>query len=718
MTARRTYGTFEGVFTPTLLAILGVIMYLRLGWVVGNAGVLGALLIIGLSVLITATTGLSLACVATNTRMEAGGPFAIMYRSLGREVAGSLGVPLFFSQSLAVVMYIFGFRDGWMWVFPDHNPLLVDFLSFAVVFGVAFVSAGFAFRIQYLILTVIAVSLFAIFASPVRHFPIVSAEQLWGHFSDANFWAVFAVFFPATTGIMAGANMSGELTNPRRSIPLGTLSAILLSSVIYILLALWCAHAALPEELRSDYTILIERALWGPPVLAGLLGATFSSALSSFVGAPRILQAMGAKKLLPGASWFAATSASGEPRNALVATSLIVCAGLLMRNLNDIAALITMFFLITYCALNVIVLLESSLGLLSFRPSLMVPRIVPLTGAVGCVFAMFIINPVFSLVACALVVSIYVYLVGHNVGEEDSDTRSSFFEAMAAWAFVRLSVFDRDNPRTWKPNILVPLEDPSEIAGEYRFLLDLGRPEGSLKLLGLATARTAGELGPEIASLGNYFRRDKLFTTWSTIDCADYFNGAVTGLQALQSAFFRPNVMVLRVPDVIERHDECLRIVSEARRARVGVLLLAEHEKSGYGKRQVINLWVRPEEDEDLARALHRGAMHLAILFSIQIARAWNARLNLISAVSDPEKEEQARLYLENIIEACRLPASASCHILSGDLMACISKAPQSDLEVMGLQTEPDMGFIETMVKSTRSSHVFVLDSGREDALA
>lgn len=114
MTARRTYGTFEGVFTPTLLAILGVIMYLRLGWVVGNAGVLGALLIIGLSVLITATTGLSLACVATNTRMEAGGPFAIMYRSLGREVAGSLGVPLFLSQSLAVVMYIFGFRDGWM----------------------------------------------------------------------------------------------------------------------------------------------------------------------------------------------------------------------------------------------------------------------------------------------------------------------------------------------------------------------------------------------------------------------------------------------------------------------------------------------------------------------------------------------------------------------------------------------------------------------------
>ncbi|MBZ0185548.1 MAG: amino acid permease [Candidatus Obscuribacterales bacterium] len=715
---RRTYGTFEGVFTPTLLAILGVIMYLRLGWVVGNAGILGALLIIALAVLITATTGLSLSSIATNTRMEAGGPFAIMYRSLGREVAGSLGMPLFFSQSLAVALYIFGFREGWLWIFPGHLPMLVDFATFAIVFGIAYVSAGFAFRIQYFILAVIGLSLLSIFASPVKHFPVAEAEQLWGQFSDASFWEIFAVFFPATTGIMVGANMSGELTNPRRSIPLGTLGAIVISTVIYVLLALWCGHAALPSELRMDYMILIERSFWGPIVLAGLLGATFSSALSSYVGAPRILQAMGAKHLLPNAQWFAAVAPNGEPRHAMLATSAIVAIGLLLRDLNAIAALITMFFLITYCALNVIVLLESSLGLLSFRPSLLIPRIIPFAGAVGCIFAMFIINPVFSLIACALVFSIYVYLVGHNVGKQDNDTRSSFFEAIAAWTFVRLSVFDRDNPRTWKPNLLVPVEDPDELAGEYQFLLDLGRPEGSLKLLGLATAGTAEDLSPRISILGSSFRENKLFTTWSTIDCVDYFKGVVTGLQALQSAFFRPNVLVLRVPDVIERHAECLKIIAEARRVGVGVLLLAEHEKSGYGRRQVVNLWVRPELEENLADALHRGAMHLAILFSIQVTRAWNGRLNLISAVPDAAMEDDAKVYLEKIIEVCRLPASASCHILTGNLYECTAKAPQSDLDVMGLQTTPDMDFIAKMVDGTKSSHVFVLDSGKEDALA
>ncbi len=155
----RRLGTFGGVFTPTLLTILGVIMYLRLGWVVGNGGLLGGLMVIGLALGITTATGLSLASIATNTRLGTGGPYAIITRSLGREVGGSVGVPLFVSQTLAVAMYIFGFREGWLWIFPSHPPLLVDVGTFLVVFGIAMVSAEVAFRIQYVIMAVIAVLL-------------------------------------------------------------------------------------------------------------------------------------------------------------------------------------------------------------------------------------------------------------------------------------------------------------------------------------------------------------------------------------------------------------------------------------------------------------------------------------------------------------------------------------------------------------------------------
>lgn len=118
---RKLFGTFGGVFTPTLLTILGVIMYLRQGWVVGNAGLLGAWLIILLSFTITGFTGLSLSSVATNIRIGAGGAFSVISQSLGLEVGGSIGVPLYVSQALAVVMYIFGFRAGWLWIFPEHR---------------------------------------------------------------------------------------------------------------------------------------------------------------------------------------------------------------------------------------------------------------------------------------------------------------------------------------------------------------------------------------------------------------------------------------------------------------------------------------------------------------------------------------------------------------------------------------------------------------------
>jgi solute carrier family 12 (sodium/potassium/chloride transporter), member 2 len=403
---RALFGTFGGVFTPTLLTILGVIMYLREGWVVGNAGLLGGFAIILLSFGITSFTGLSLSSITTNIRIGAGGAFNIISQSLGLEVGGSIGIPLYLSQALAVSMYVFGFRAGWQWVFPHHSGLIVDLAVFAILFAIAFVSAGLAFRIQYLIMAVIGLSLLSVAIAAAKG-SMQYGVTWWGdfpgspenNFAGVGFWAVFAVFFPASTGIMAGANMSGDLKNPRRSIPLGTLSAIGLSLIIYVGLAYWLARSATTQELVGNYTVMIDKAFWGPAVVAGLLGATFSSALSSFVGAPRILQALGEHRILPRGGWFAKRTRTGEPRNALLLTALIVLGALMLRNLNAVAPLITMFFLITYAMINIVVLLEQTMKLVSFRPLFRLPRFVSLLGALGCVFAMIIVNPTFKTAA-------------------------------------------------------------------------------------------------------------------------------------------------------------------------------------------------------------------------------------------------------------------------------------------------------------------------------
>ena len=722
----KLYGTFEGVFKPTLLTILGVIMYLRIGWVVGNAGLLGGLLVLLAAVSITLATGLSLASIATNTRLGVGGPYGMISKSLGLEVGGSVGVPLFLSQAFAVAMYIFGFREGWLFIFPQHSPLVVDLIVFALVWTVAYISAGLAFRIQYLVMTLIGISLISILGSALT-WETLPTVTWWGafpgsvdnNFTGVSFWEVFAVFFPATTGIMSGVNMSGELQNSRVSIPMGTLAAIGVSTVIYLILCFWAACVAPPEELVRNYYIMLDRALWQPAVLGGLLAATFSAALSSLVGAPRILMALGQDEIVPCGKWFAKLSANGEPRRALVVSGGIVLVALLMRNLNAIAPLITMFFLITYGTINIVVLIESSLGLMNFRPTLRLPLIIPLFGAFGCLFAMFIINPAFSLAALILVLIIYLQQVSKPKEKRPADVRSGIFVAIAEWAATKVIQLDMTNTRAWKPSLLVPVEDRSQLLGEFRLLLDLCQPEGSIKLLGLANQQTIAELSLRIQDLSRALRKRRIFTTFSVMDVTNDATGIMAAMQSLQSAFFRPNVLFLRFPEDLDHWHHLLPVFEEARRLQVGVMLFGLHPLAGLGRAEVVNLWVRPQLDDlPLTAKLKKGSINLAILMALRLARAWRAEFNLLSVVSCSEDVSLARQFIDDLRDFCRLPHSVKTIVLVGDLEQCIPRAPQADMVFMGLQSIPDYDFVRRTIKLNGCSCLFTSDSGSESALA
>jgi len=218
------FGTFGGVFTPDVLTILGVIMFLRLGWVVGNAGILGALAIIIMAKIITFCTGMSMSSITTNIKIGAGGPYSIISKSLGLEAGGSIGIPFYVSQSLSAALYIIGFAEGWLMIFPEHSRIFVSIITAVLLFGISYTGAKYAIRVQYLSI----ISFFLIQSEPMETMTLI------GGFEDAGFWEVFAVFFPAVTGIMAGANLSGDLKNPRKAIPMGTLAAIGFTFVIYV----------------------------------------------------------------------------------------------------------------------------------------------------------------------------------------------------------------------------------------------------------------------------------------------------------------------------------------------------------------------------------------------------------------------------------------------------------------------------------------------------
>ena len=721
--SRQLFGTFGGVFTPTLLTILGVIMYLREGWVVGNAGLLGAMLVICLSFGITAFTGLSLSSITTNIRIGAGGAFNVISQSLGLEVGGSIGVPLYVSQALAVVMYIFGFRAGWTWLFPDHPALLVDLIAFAALFAIAFVSAGLAFKVQYVILAIIVGSLISV-ATAAFSGGLDQPIVWWGEFPGSEegglagigFWAVFAVFFPASTGIMAGANMSGELKTPRRSIPLGTLGAIGLSLVIYLALAWWLAASASQQELLSNYTIMIDKAAWGPAVLAGLLGATFSSALSSLVGAPRILQALARHEILPASRRLAVRTESGEPRNALLLTGVIVLGGLMLRDLNAVAPLITMFFLLTYFMINLVVVLEQGLKLVSFRPLLRLPRLVPVMGAAGCLLAMIIVSPWFSLVALAAVVVIHAYLVKKQLEAPYSDVRSGLFMAMAEWAAKKADDIVGSRERTWKANMLVPVQRPAAAEGLFELLRDLTRPKGFVRLLGLSDHQAEAELQTGLAELVERFKAENVFTSWTVVQAAEFHENLAAGLEALGSAFFTSNVLFLQLPKDDSRDREYGSLIKSADRYKVGVLLYIAEESQPAPEPGPVTVFVdRPSGGWQVGRDL--GNLDLSMLAGYKLARNWKAKLQVAARVEESGEQDQAEAFLQALLELARMPDAGYRAVTFGREEEAAGESDPA-LLIFPLAAEPDLAELRSLPGKMRRPCLLAMDSGRENVLA
>jgi solute carrier family 12 sodium/potassium/chloride transporter 2 len=721
----RRYGTFEGVFVPTLLTILGVILYLRTGWVVGNAGLGGAVAIILVGYAITGSTAMSIASIATNTPLAGGGAYAIISRSLGLEAGGAIGVPLYLSQALAVALYVFGFRGGWEFIFPGHSALVVDLVAFLAILGIAAVSAAFAFRVQYVILGLIVGSVVAVAAAASTGGMDVT-PTMWGSypgapetgFAGTGFWGVFAVFFPATTGIMAGVNLSGELRDSRRSIPLGTLSAVGITLVVYLGAAWWMSRVATPEVLVRDYLVMVRESAWGPAVLGGLLGATFSSALASMVGAPRILQALGEARLMPRSPWFAARTPRGEPRNALVVTAAIALAAIMLRDLNAIAPIITLFFLIAYGTINVVVLVEGMLDLETFRPTLQFPRIVPLVGAVGCIGAMVVINPVFAVVAVVAIAAAFVVLMRRGLDSPFSDVRGDVYAAIARWATGRAVDARTSAERGWRPRVLAPIEDVVSLQAATSFLRDVTFPKGSVKLVGIRSAGDdAVDLTTALAQAGGDLRRDDVATSWSVVDEASFERGFLSSMRATGEGIGRTNIVFLEFPTGARTQRHAEAVLAEAADAHLGVLMLASDHPGRLGGRGVINLWIR-EQGPDWAVSTDLQHSHLAILLAYKLRRNWGGDINLVTAVRDDGQVHHADGYLHNLAELARLPGPPGVHVINRGFVDALEVAPVADASIFALSPYVDFDRLRTIIDRTETPCAFVRDSGTESAFA
>ena len=706
------FGTFSGVFRPIALTILGAMLYLREGWLVGELGLGGALLVMVAAATITGTTALSLASIASNVRVRPGGAFAIIAQALGLEAGGAIGVPLSIAQAASAAMYIYAFGEAWAFLFPDHPPGVVTALAFGASAFLAWRSSGLALKAQGVLLFVVLAALLSavggLFTAPelVRPTALPTAPTV-------GIVEAFAIFFPAFTGIMVGAGMSGSLSNPRRAIPRGTMMAWGATLVIYLGFAFWYALIAPPDELSTNRMVMIDRAAIPVVVLAGLLISTLMAALSSLVAAPRLLQAMAKHGVVPGAKWLSQTTPEGEPRNAVLATTVFAALGLLAGSLDAIAPIITSFFIMTYLAINAVVYVERVLGMISFRPSFRVPRAVPLVGLLVCLLGLSLSSPFGGVIEILFVLGIYGVLTRRQLDTPWETVRSGIAVTLAAWSARRAAHIERTE-RAWKPDLMVPVASPHQITAMSPLVESLADRAGSLRWVGLGPRP---ELQDALRAAAQAGLARGLHATWARLRTDRHMDGVALALDALHGALFPPNLVVVdesRVSDA-----EIATYLEMCRERHVGLALWQPHPKGDapLGQRGAIDVWLS-DRAPDWELHLRLANLDLPVLVGFLLAEAWGAKLRLRMVVRDPAHGPHARRFLRDLADQARLPPTTTVHVGEGAFLPALERAGAADLRIFGMPPTITKARLEEIRQSAGSSCLWLLDSGQESALA
>jgi len=413
------------VFFTAISTILGAILFLRFGYAVGTLGFWGVVLIILLGHLVTIPTALAISEIATNKRVEGGGEYFIISRSFGLNIGATIGMALYFSQAISVAFYVIAFTEAFEFLF-DWVAGKFDFIlprqviSLPVMIGLATLiikkGANLGVKALYVVVGILLISLVMFFFGHTAH-----AESTNYTLSDSafrnpqSFFLVFAIIFPAFTGMTAGVGLSGDLKKPSKSIPLGTILATLSGMIIYFFVVFKLAASAPIEDLLGKQLIMSDIAVAGVIVVPlGLAASTISSALGSFMVAPRTLQALALDHALPSKKinhWLSAVNpADHEPQNAALVTSVIAFVFVALGNVNAVASIISMFFMVTYGSLCLISFLNHFGSSPSYRPTFRSRWYISLVGFLVSVWVMFKISTTYALLAVVVMTLMYLYI--------------------------------------------------------------------------------------------------------------------------------------------------------------------------------------------------------------------------------------------------------------------------------------------------------------------
>jgi len=657
----KKFGAFAGVFTPSILTILGVIMYLRLGWVSGVAGIWGSIAIILLAHVISVTTGLSISSIATDKKIKAGGIYYILSRSLGLPMGGSIGITLFVGTALSISLYIVGFVENFLdipsiqnWLGMTgssvQNTRIVGTVVLVILATIALISTDFAIKTQFLVLGAIGLSLISVFVGFFLHPAAASATPVTSFtpFKDFSFAEVFAIFFPAVTGFTAGVALSGDLKNPKKDIPAGTLLAIFTGLIIYLSLAV-CFNLFVDRQLLlTNYNFLLAIAWFPFLVIAGIWGATLSSALGGILGGPRIIQAISKDHITPEVL-ARGHGKNNEPRNALIFTFVLSELGILVGDLNAIAGLVTMFYLTAYGFINLAFVLEKWAST-DFRPSFRIPAWVGILGFITSFMIMFQLDMLAMFGALIILGSVFYLIRKKQLHLAMDDIWPSVMASLIRAVLTRFKNM-RLTEANWRANILLFSGGKSSRPHLVEFSKFIAGKQGLISNFDLVLKPNAKRLFPshhqaipeeEMEGDEAIFKRRQV--------CNDIY-GAMESLSATYGfSGMEPNTVVLgwgRHTKDPMRFAQMLRYFEDL---DLNIIMLDYDKKKGFGNYKQIDVWLRGGSNN--------GSLIFSLMKFIHTAYAWrNAVIRILLITDKKHKKNAMKARIHHLLNKHRMPA-------------------------------------------------------------
>ncbi len=620
------FGTIKGVYIPDVLQMIGVILFMRLGWILGHVGLSTMIAVITLSSSIILLTSLSMTAIVTNMKMRGGGSYYLISRSLGVEFGGAIGVLQCVSQLCSVVLCVTGFSLSISEILPSIPLPMLKGVTLSVLIFISYFSTDFALKTQIFIFTALFTAISAIFwgwTGVPSYLPVLQTES-----TSMTFWLAFAMFFPATTGIESGMSMSGDLRKPSRSLPLGTIGAVITVYLLYTSIVVFLSNHASMEYLRA-YPFLLYYTSWvSPLILVGVWAATLSSALGAILGGPRVMQAIAKDGILPKflAKGYGPT---GQPRAATLLVFGVAMVLVMFTDINQIIPIMTMACLVSYGLINFIAFIEAFLKNPSWRPSFRIHPVVPFIGSVGCFSAMLLINPGATFIVTLLVMALCLWTASRKVTANWDDLRYSIYSYFIHKGTTRLSNLEK-SAKNWRPHILALFDTPAVHKNLAFFVHAINQEKGFLTFganLKTPPENLADTLSTQLKAL-----KISSHVHINTLD--EPLHAADQMIKNYGFGHLKPNTIFFSVPTQANMNDFARLLINVHAQNKNIVLLKDDTQKEhiftdSTNQNKQINLWWRGKYPGNFE-------FSLALAFLLQQSKLWPmSKLNIKMMAKD-----------------------------------------------------------------------------------